>query len=59
MPFAKYAETQRKWEERNPDNYKEYVKTHSNANCEPVKKFRRFKTIQLIFLRILFEDVED
>lgn len=59
MPLAKYAETQRKWEERNPDYYKEYVKTHSNANCERVKKFRRFKTIQLIFLRILFEDVED
>ena len=34
MPLAKYAETQRKWEERNPDYYKEYVKTHSNANCE-------------------------
>ena len=59
MPAKKYAETQRKWEERNPDYYKEYVKTNNKANCERVKKFRRFKTIQLIFLRILLEDLED
>ena len=59
MSAKKYSETQRKWEERNPNYYKEYIKTNSKANCERVKKFRRFKTIQLIFLRILLEDLED
>ena len=37
MPLAKYVENQRKWEERNPDYYKEYVKKHSNANSERLK----------------------
>lgn len=59
MPQAKYKETQRKWEEKNPDYFKEYVKTHNKANCERVKKFHRFKKIQLIFLRILLEDLGD
>ena len=59
MPSKKYAETQRKWEERNPDYYKDYVKTHNKANCERVKKFQRFKKIQLIFLRILLDELDE
>lgn len=59
MPIAKYAETQRKWVEKNPDYFKEYVSTNKQANCERVQKFRKFKTIQLIFLRILLDDLED
>ena len=59
MPIAKYAESQRKWVEKNPDYFKEYLKTNKKANCERVQKFRRFKAIQLIFLRILLDDLED
>ena len=32
MPIAKYAETQRKWVEKNPDYFKDYVSTNKQAN---------------------------
>lgn len=58
MPLAKYTETQRKWEERNPDYYKQYRTTekHRLDNAARVKRFYAFKSIQRVFLRILLDE---
>lgn len=58
MPQAKYAETQRKWKERNPDYYTTYRTTekHREDNAKRVNKYYKFKAIQKVFLRILIND---
>ena len=61
MPAKKYAETQRKWEERNPDYYKEYYASYYLLDKEN-NKLRKRKSLAWLkeakrFRNILLEIV--
>lgn len=62
MPSKKYAETQRKWEERNPGYYNEYYEKNKRKNWDASNKRRRFlteaKRIRHILLEIAIHLVE-
>ena len=69
MPAKKYADTQRKWEERNPDYYKSYYvsyylqdkeknklrKRKSNAWLREATRFRNI----LLEIAINISEIED
>ena len=55
MPLAKYAETQRKWLDKNPDYVKEYYEKNKRKNWDASNKRPRFLTEAKRFRNILLE----
>ena len=53
MSLAKYAETQRKWLDKNPDYVKEYYEKNKRKNWDASNKRRRFLTEAKHFRNIL------
>ena len=55
MPQAKYAETQRKWLDKNPEYVKEDYEKNKRKNWDASNKRRRFLTEAKRFRNILLE----
>lgn len=58
MPIAKYADSQRKWVEKNPTYIKEYYEQNKRRNWDNSNARRRYLTEAKKFRNILIDLVE-